>query len=124
MNPEPEDDLDLPGFLTIRTPSVTKIDYGDSIVLHADFGNTVLTGLKVTWEASNDNFEIVSVSEDGRKCVITPKKSGDTTFTASVKIGTSAFGADTQVMTSKAGFFNKLIAFFKGIFGLTKTYPE
>ncbi len=120
VNPEP----DLPGFLTIRTPSVTKIDYGDSIVLHADFGNSVLTGLKVTWEASNDNFEIVSVSEDGRKCVITPKKSGDTTFTASVKIGTSAFGADTQVMTSKAGFFNKLIAFFKGIFGLTKTYPE
>lgn len=78
----------------------------------------------MTWEASNDNFEIVSVSEDGRECVITPKNSGDTTFTATVKIGTLAFSTDTQVMTSKAGFFQKVIAFFKKLFGLTKTIPE
>lgn len=123
-NPEPDDDLDLSGFLTIRTPSVTKIDYGDSIVLHADLGSTALTGLKITWEASNDNFEIVSVSEDGRECVITPKKSGDTTFTATVEIGTVAYSTDTQVMTSNAGFFQKIIAFFKNLFGLTKTIPE
>ena len=31
---------------------------------------------------------------------------------------------DTQDMTSKAGFFQKIIAFFKKLFGLTKTYPE
>ncbi len=123
-DPEPDDDLVLSGFLTIRTPSVTKINYGDSIVLHADLGNVPITGLKVTWEANNDNFEIVSVSEDGRECVITPKKSGDTTFTATVKIGTLAFSTDTQVMTSKAGFFQKIIAFFKNLFGLAKTIPE
>ena len=124
LNPEPDNDLDLPGFLTIRTPSVTTIKYGDSIVLHADLENVPLTGLKVTWEASNDNFEIVSVSEDGSECVITPKKSGNTTFTATVKIGTLAFSTDTQVMTSKAGFFQKIIAFFKRLFGITKTIPE
>ena len=123
-NPEPDDDLDLSGFLTIRTPSVTQVNYGDSIVLHADLGSTALTGLKITWEASNDNFEIVSVSEDGSECVITPKKSGDTTFTATVEIGTVAYSTDTQVMTSNAGFFQKIIAFFKNLFGLTKTIPE
>ncbi len=123
-NPNPDGDQILSGFLTIRTPSVTTIKYGDSIVLHADMESVPVAGLKVTWEASNDNFEIVSVSEDGSECVITPRKSGDTSFTATVKIGTATLSTDTQVMTSNAGFFQKIIAFFKKLFGLTKTIPE
>lgn len=32
--------------------------------------------------------------------------------------------ADKQTMTSKAGLFDKIIAFFKNLFGLTKTIPQ
>lgn len=123
-DPNPDDGPGLPGFLTIRTPSVTVIKYGDTIKLHADMANISVTGLKVTWEANNDNFEIVSVSENGSECVITPKKSGNTTFTATIKVGNSILGTDTQVMTSKAGFFDKIIAFFRGLFGLLKDYEQ
>ena len=31
---------------------------------------------------------------------------------------------DTQVMTSKAGFFDKFVAFFKKLFGLTKVIQQ
>ena len=32
--------------------------------------------------------------------------------------------ADTQTMTSKAGFFDKFVAFFKKLFGATKVIPQ
>ncbi len=120
---DPDDPM-LPGLLTIRTPSITTIKYGDTIKLHADMGNAPVAGLKVEWEFSNDNFEIVSISKDGRTCTITPSKSGQTTFTAKVKLGSRLLSSDTKVMTSKAGFFDKLIAFFREIFGLLKNYEQ
>ena len=65
------------------------------------------------------------LSADGTSCTITPDKNGDTSFAVVVRDaeGKTIF-ADIQVMTSKAGFFDKIIAFFKKLFGLTKTIPE
>ncbi len=109
--------------MSIRNPSVTTISYGDSIILHVD-GNNLPAGATIKWSASNSNFSY-SVSDDGTTCKITPKSSGDTTFTATVyDEDGNAVGYDTQVMTSKAGFFDKIIAFFKKLFGLTKTIPQ
>jgi hypothetical protein len=65
------------------------------------------------------------VNEDGTTCTITPSKSGDTTFTAVVcDAKGNAVSADEQAMTSKAGFFDKIIAFFKKLFGMTKVIPQ
>lgn len=62
------------------------------------------------------------VSPDGTTCTITPEKNGDTVFTATIyDADGNAVSADEQTMTSKAGFFQKIIAFFKKLFGLTKT---
>lgn len=105
------------------TPTETKISYGDSIVLHVDSAK-IPEGGKVEWYPSNESFSY-SVSADGTTCTITPNKSGDTTFTAIVyDTQGNIVSADKQEMTSKAGFFDKLIAFFKKLFGLTKTIPE
>ena len=106
----------------IRNPSRTVINYGDSIVLHLDSNIELPENYTVEWIPSNDNF---SYESDGVTCTITPEKSGDTDFTAVVY---DANGNEVckveQTMTSKAGFFWKIIAFFKGIFRLNKTFSE
>ena len=109
---------------SIKTPSTATINYGDSIILHADIDGTLPEGARIEWTASNGNFS-VSVSADGTTCKISPKSSGKTVFTATVydKEG-NLIGTDTQEMTAKAGLWQKIVAFFKKIFGLTKTFPE
>ncbi len=107
----------------VKNPSTSSITYGDSIVLHVD-SSKIPDGGYVEWTASNGNFGM-SVSADGTTCTVSPKSSGKTVFTATVydKDG-NAISTDTQEMTAKAGFFDKIVAFFKKIFGLTKTIPE
>lgn len=107
----------------IRTPSQTEIKYGDSIVLHADV-ETMPQGATIQWQTDNDNFKIVEISADGRTCTITPVSSGDTVFTASLVSQYGIHGSDDQTMTAKAGIFQKIIAFFKQMFNLTKVIPE
>ncbi len=108
--------------MEICNPSTTKINYGDSIILHADIEGKLPAGYTVRWSASNSNF---SYKADGTTCEISPEKSGDTVFTATIydSSGKEVI-KDEQTMTSKAGFFQKIIAFFKRIFGLTKIYPN
>ncbi len=108
----------------IRNPSAKVIEYGNAIVLHADFEGDLPKGWKIRWTASNDNFSF-SVSQDGKTCTVSPEKSGDTTFTATVyNSNGKEISKDEQTMTSKAGIFQKIIAFFKKLFGLTKTIPQ
>ena len=107
----------------IGTPSQTEIKYGDSIVLHADV-DKIPEGAKIVWTADNSNFTY-TVSADGTTCTVSPAANGTTTFTVTVvdERG-NVISSDTQTMTAKAGFFQKLIAFFKKLFGLTKVIPE
>lgn len=108
----------------IRKPSQTEIKYGDSIVLHAEVEN-LPEGVKIEWSADNGNFTIVEVSADGMTCRVTPASNGDTVFTAKVvDTNGNEVVKDEQTMTSKAGFFRKIIAFFKKLFGLTEVIPE
>ncbi len=120
-DPDPDPEPEPFGLVEIKTPSITTIRYGDSIILRANINNSVFDSLKITWEASNENFKVVSVSDDGKQCIITPVKSGETTFTAKIKMGNTVMDFDTQVMTAKAGFFDKLIAFIKIILGIGGT---
>ena len=107
----------------MSSPSETSISYGDSIVLHLD-PSKIPEGGYIKWYASNDNFTY-SVSSFGTTCTITSEKSGDTIFTAVVyDAQDNIVSTDEQTMTSKAGFFDKFVAFFKKLFGLTKTFPE
>ncbi len=108
----------------IRKPSTTTISYGDSIILHAAIEGTLPVGAEIVWTADNANF-VMNVSSDGTTCKLSPTSSGDTNITATVydKDG-NIVSSDAQKMTSKAGFFDKIIAFFKKLFGLNKVIPE
>lgn len=107
----------------ISYPSTTTISYGDGIILHIGDG-IIPEGGRVVWTADNDNFT-KSISSNGTICTITPNKSGDTIFTATIYDSKgNPILTDEQVMTSKAGFFDKLIAFFKKLFGATKVIPQ
>ena len=106
--------------VSIKTPSTTTISYGDAIILHADAVN-LPAGAHIEWTSNNGNFDM-SVSSDGKTCKISPSSSGSSTITATIYDASgNAVSKDEQTMTSKAGFFDKLVAFFKGLFGLTKT---
>ena len=120
-----EKNIDTGAFsAVIATPSTTTIKYGDSIILHADVTGTLPAGATIQWSTDNGNFEKVAAN-DGMTCRITPKSSGNTTFTIKVVAENGkVIAEDTQTMTSKAGFFDKLIAFFKKLFGLTKVIPQ
>ena len=105
----------------VKNPSTSTISYGDAIILHVD-ASKIPEGGYVEWTADNGNF---SYKPNDATCEISPKKSGDTTFTATIyDANGNAVSTDEQTMTAKAGFFDKIIAFFKGIFGLSKTYPS
>ena len=110
--------------LSINFPSTEVVSYGDSIILHANIESKLPEGAKIVWTADNTNFTY-KASADGTTCTITPSATGDTVFTATiVDADGNEISSDTQVMTAKAGFFQKIIAFFKKLFGLTKVIPE
>ena len=107
----------------IRNPSQTEIKYGDSIILHADVEN-LPDDATIKWTADNGNFTYTA-SADGTTCTVSPSASGDTTFTATVyDADGNEIGSDTQTMTAKAGLWQKIVAFFKKLFGMTKVYSE
>ncbi len=109
--------------VVVTTPSQTTINYGDSIVLHVD-ADRIPEGGYVKWSASNDNFRI-SASEDGTTCTITSAVSGSTVITATIfDADDNAVSKDEQEMTSKAGFWQKLISFFKNLFGSSRIIPQ
>ena len=106
----------------ITEPSVNTIKYGDSIILHVASRHVPTDG-RIEWYSSNTNFTY-STSADGT-CTVSPAKSGNTTFVAVVYDNNDTIVAvDEQEMTSKAGFFDKLSAFFRKLFGSTKVIPQ
>ncbi len=105
----------------IKQPTQTTISYGDAIILHVD-ASKIPAGGYVEWSADNGNF---TYSANGDTCRIDPNKSGSTTFTATIYDAQgNAVAKDEQTMTSKAGFFDKIIAFFKKLFSLTKVIQQ
>ena len=115
--------------ITIQNPSTKTISYKSGIILHATADN-LPAGANIVWEKDNDNF---SMSDDGNgNCKIISKANGSTTFTAKIKLADGSIAKDSNgneisaqvTMNSKAGFFDKIVAFFKGLFGGNKVLPQ
>ena len=106
---------------SIRTPTIYRIRYGDTIVLHAEFDGALPEGAYVKWTADNENFQATDFG-DGR-FELTPKASGDTTCTATLyDADNNVLATDSVVMTSRAGIIDKIIGFINYIFGSTVYY--
>ena len=116
--------------LSIRTPSVTTVSYGFTLNLHANVTD-LPEGARVAWSMDGSGFELMP-SADGMTCGVKSVSKGSATITAKVvdKSGNAVKDANgneitaSQKLTSKAGFFQKLAAFFKRLFGSNMVIPS
>jgi|GEM_PF-6480998 len=116
--------------LSIRTPSVTTVSYGFTLNLHANVTD-LPEGARVVWSMDGSGFELIP-SADGMTCGVKSVSKGSATITAKVvdKSGNAVKDANgneitaSQKLTSKAGFFQKLAAFFKRLFGSNMVIPS
>ena len=116
--------------LSIRTPSVTPVSYGFTLNLHANVTD-LPEGARVAWSMDGSGFELMP-SADGMTCGVKSVSKGSATITAKVvdKSGNAVKDANgneitaSQKLTSKAGFFQKLAAFFKRLFGSNMVIPS
>lgn len=107
-------------YFSIKTPSETTIKYKDGIVLYATVHKTLPAGSKIVWTTNNDNF-ITEASADGKSFTIISNNNGETTVTATLYSSSGAvLDKETIVMKSDAGFFQKIVGFFRSLFGLDK----
>lgn len=116
--------------LSINTPSVTTVSYGFTLNLHANVTD-LPEGARVVWSMDGSGFELIP-SADGMTCGVKSVSKGSATITAKVidKNGNAVKDANgneitaSQQLTSKAGFFQKLVAFFKKLFGSNMVIPS
>ncbi len=115
--------------LSIRTPSTTTVSYGFTLNLHANVTD-LPDGARIVWSMDGSGFELIP-SADGMTCGVKSVSKGSATITAKVvdKTGNAVKDANgneitaSQQLTSKAGFFQKLAAFFKRLFGSNMVIP-
>ena len=115
--------------ISINTPSVTTVSYGFTLNLHANVTD-LPEGARVVWSMDGSGFELIP-SADGMTCGVKSVSKGSATITAKVvdKKGNAVKDASgneiaaSQQLTSKAGFFQKLVAFFKKLFGSNMVIP-
>ena len=116
--------------ISINTPSVTTVSYGFTLNLHANVTD-LPEGARVVWSMDGSGFELIP-SADGMTCGVKSVSKGSATITAKVvdKNGNAVRDANgneitaSQQLTSKAGFFQKLVAFFKKLFGSNMVIPS
>ena len=116
--------------LSIKSPSTTTVSYGFTLNLHANVTD-LPEGARIVWSMDGSGFELIP-SADGMTCGAKSVSKGSATITAKVvdKNGNAVKDANgneitaSQQLTSKAGFFQKLIAFFKKLFGSNMIIPS
>ena len=116
--------------ISINTPSVTTVSYGFTLNLHANVTD-LPEGARIVWSMDGSGFELIP-SADGMTCGVKSVSKGSATITARVvdKNGNAVKDANgneitaSQSLTSKAGFFQKLAAFFKKLFGSNMVIPS
>ena len=116
--------------LSIKSPSTSTVSYGFTLNLHANVTD-LPEGARIVWSMDGSGFELMP-SADGMTCGVKSVSKGSATITAKVvdKTGNAVKDANgneitaSQQLTSKAGFFQKLAAFFKKLFGSNMVIPS
>lgn len=109
-----------------RNPGSTTIKYGETLRLTAETAN-MPAGAYVMWEVQGNGVSL-SQNADGSVCELKSTSSGTVTVTAKVVDGngnplSNSAGeiSDSQNVTSKAGIWQKIVSFFKNLFGMNRT---
>ena len=110
--------------IEIRTPSVTKINYGDTLILHADIKDGELTeGWSVVWRADGEEL-LIEPTFDGMECYVTASLSGEITVTATLVDPSGNEFSDTVELKSRGGFFFRFLFLLRRIFLSPKLHLE
>ena len=114
--------------ISIKIPSTTTVNCGDTLILHADFGEVALPdGYSIVWTVEGTGFNM-TFAEDGLTCKMTSVANGNATVKATIvdKNGEAVLDADgnemsdTQELKSNAGFWQKFVSFFKNLFRISR----
>lgn len=112
--------------IKIKRASTSVINYGDTLVLHLE-EIEVPEGYAIAWFVEGTGVS-TWVSEDGLECRVTSVANGNPTIFAKLvdeeeNVVTNADGEeifDEITLTSKAGFWQKFVSFFKNLFGISR----
>ncbi len=108
-----------------NNPGTVKLKYGETLRVYADTKN-MPAGSKLEWSISGEG--VVISKAEGEMCEIQSTSDGTAMLTVTVvdsngdpvRNESGEKISDTQNITSKAGILQKIIAFFKKLFGLDK----
>ncbi|MBQ2974604.1 MAG: leucine-rich repeat protein [Clostridia bacterium] len=106
----------------IKKPSTTKVKYGETLILHADFAN-IPEGATIEWSVEGKGVTIVP-SEDGKTCAVTSTSTGDVTVTAKYTDANGVEHVSEQEIKSNASFWQKIVSFFKNLFGINRIIEQ
>ncbi len=114
--------------LKIKKPSTNTVKYGETLVMHADIAEAELPdGWKIEWTVEGTGFS-TKVEENGLKFKVTSVSSGNVTVKATLvdENGEAVLDADGNEMSdskqlkSDASFWQKIVSFFKNLFGISR----
>ena len=114
--------------LKIKNPSTGTVKYGETLVMHADFGGVELPeGWSIKWTVDGTGFS-TKVEENGMKFKVTSIANGTPTIKATLvdENGEAALDADGNEMSdskqlkSDASFWQKIVSFFKNLFRVNR----
>lgn len=117
--------------LTIKNKpgSAKTVNYGDKVRIEAVLDKEVSSGCYIGFTVTGEGAKITAETSDGHYyCYVEATGSGSATVTAKLYLsdGTVVKNlngedvADSQQFTMKAGFFQKIISFFKDLFGANR----
>lgn len=113
--------------LSIATPSTTVINYGETLVLTLE-NVEIPEGYSIEWYILLGSGVSAYKNETGTECRVTSVANGSATFAAVLvdengEAVTDENGNeinDLITITSRAGFWQKLVSFFKNLFGINR----
>ena len=112
-----------PGFIfTILEPSVSVIKYGETLILHTNL-TSISANEKIEWSVDGEGVTIVP-SEDGKTCAVTSTSTGDVTVTAKYTDSNGIEHVSEQEIKSNASFWQKIVSFFKNLFGINRIIEQ
>lgn len=105
----------------IKEPSTANINYGETLILHTDLWGINVSNIE--WTA-DDSAVSISPSDDGKTCAVESVKTGSAVITVKVTDENGNVFVDTQEINSKAGLWQKIVSFFKNLFGINRTIEQ
>ncbi len=106
----------------IKKPSTSTVKYGETLILHADFEN-IPADAKIEWSVEGNGVTI-KPSTDGKTCAVTSTSTGDVTITAKYVDADGVEHVSEQEIKSNASFWQKIVSFFKNLFGINRIIEQ